>query len=372
VRPARGEVLCRLLLRDGIGTGNPRPPALPATLAAAGPAPLLPAPDLERALPAEVRDGDVAAGWDDFGALAAELGWRTSVELADAAEVVNNSAQLASLTYRRLVDRLHLTLKVGGEARFWNTGNPSAAGLVHGYFQHPEARWARLVAAVEGATQTVTGTRAAGADALVMLEPVATLRSGVHLISKLGMRWHWQSLSALPDDSLRLVDPDVFNRYADRHPRSLFLEEGLELAPLRDLLFYGGARLTSNPALVPQEPDRLSGVAVVRTAVARFTLSAGLRWTRFLAGPDRARAFTSRTGSLALLHTLWLSDRSAVTIGFEGSQHLDLHASELALRLGWELSNGRRLRDHTAVEGENYFYPQRGPGREAGRLAVGP
>src|SRR5262249_14685687 len=87
VRPARGEVLCRLLLRDGIGTGNLRPPALPATLGAAGPAPLLPPPDLERSLEAEVRDGDVAAGWDDFGALAAELGWRTSVDVADAAEV---------------------------------------------------------------------------------------------------------------------------------------------------------------------------------------------------------------------------------------------------------------------------------------------
>jgi hypothetical protein len=372
VRPGRGEVMCRLLVRDGIGTGNVRPPALPATLAAAGPAPLLPAPDLERALGAEVRDGDVAPGWDDFGALAAELGWRTSVDLADAAEVVNNSAQLASLTYRRLVDRLHLTLKVGGEARFWNTGNPSGAGLVHGYFQHPGARWARVLATLDGATQTVTGTRAAGADALVMVEPVATLASGVHFISKAGLRWHWQSLAALSDDRLSLVDPDVFNRYAARHPRALFWEEGLELAPLRDLLFYGGARLTSNAALSLRQPDRLSGMAVVRAAVERFTLSAGLRWTRFLAGPDRARAFSSRTGSLALLYTLWVGPRSALTIGFDADLHLDLHAPELALRLGWELSNGRRLRDHTAVEGENYFYPQRGPGREAGRLAVGP
>jgi len=236
VRPARGEVLCRLLLRDGIGTGNLRPPALPVTLAAAGPAPLLPAPDLEQALPAAVRDGDVAVGWDDFGALAAELGWRTSVDVADAAEVVNNSAQLATVTYRRLIDRLHLTLKMGGEARFWNRGNRSAAGLVHGYFQHPEARWARVLATFDGATQTVTGTRAGAVDGMVMLEPVATLRSGVHLISKLGMRWHWQSLGALSDDQLILVDPDVFNNYAARHPRALFWEEGLELAPLRDLL----------------------------------------------------------------------------------------------------------------------------------------
>jgi hypothetical protein len=372
VRPTRGEVLCRLLLRDGIGTGNLRPPALPATLGAAGPAPLLPPPDLERALEAEVRDGDVVAGWDDFGALAAELGWRTSVDVADAAEVVNNSAQLASLTYRRLVDRLHLTLKVGGGARFWNTGNPSAAGLVHGYFQHPDGRWFRLLATVDGATQTVTGMRAAGVDALVMLEPVATLRSGVHLISKLGMRWHWQSLAALSDDRLSLVDPDVFNRYAARHPRALFWEEGFELAPLRDLLCYVGARLTSDPALSLRHPDRLTGMAAVRAAVMRFTLSAALRWTWFPAGPDRDRAFTSRTGALGLLHTLWVGHTSALTLGFEGSRHFDLQVTELGLHLGWELSNGRRLRDHTAVEDENYFYPQRGPGREAGWLGVGP
>src|SRR6185369_6985462 len=146
-------------------------------------------------------------------------------------------------------------------------------------------------ATVDGTTQTVTGVRAAGTDALVMLEPVATLRSGVHLISKLGMRWHWQSLSAVSDDRLALVDPDVFNRYAARHPRALFWEEGMELAPLRDLLFYGGARATSNPALSLRQPDRVSAMAVLRSAIGRFTLSAGARWSWFLAGPDRSGGF---------------------------------------------------------------------------------
>jgi hypothetical protein len=370
VRPARGEVLCRLLLRDGIGTDAPRPPAPPATLAAAGPAPLLPPPDLQQGLRAEVRDGDVLPGWDNFGALTAELAWRTSVDVADAAEVVNNSAQVATLTYRRLVDRLHLTVKVCGEARFWNAGNPSAAGLLHTYFMHPEARWARVLATFDGATQTVTGERAAGAEALVMLEPVATLRSGMHIVSKLGMRWHWQSLAALSDDRLSLTDPDVFNRYATRHPRALFWEEGMELAPLRDLLLYGGGRVTSNPALSLRHPDRVTAMAVARLAVQRFTLSSEARWTWFAPGPDRAKAFTSRSGTLELLYTLWVGHTSALTIGLDTTRHLDLAASELALHLGWELSNGRLLRDHTAAEGENYFYPQRGPGREAGRLTV--
>ena len=91
-----------------------------------------------------------------------------------------------------------------------------------------------------------------------------------------------------------------------------------------------------------------------------------------MAGPDRGHGFLSRTGSLALLYKLWIGHTAAVTVGVEGNHHSDLHAPELALRLGWELSNGRRLADHTAVEGENYFYPQRGPGRETGRLTVGP
>src|SRR6185436_17322731 len=313
VRPERGEVLCRLSLRDGIGTEAARRPALPATLAAAGPAPFLPPPDLEQALRAEVRDGDVAPGWEDLGTLAAELGWRTSVDVADSAEVVSNGAQLASLTYRRLVERLHLTLKVGGEARFWHTGRPSQAALVHGYFQHPEARWARVLASADAASQMVGAGPAAGADALLMLEPVATLRSGLHLISKLGMRWHWQSLAELPDEALAFVDPDVFNRYAARHPRALFWEEGLELAPLRDLLFYGGVRATSNPALSLRHPDRVSAMAVLRSAIARFTLSAGVRWSWFLAGNERSRGFVSRTGSLDLLYTLWVGHTSALT-----------------------------------------------------------
>jgi hypothetical protein len=317
-----------------------------------------------------VRDGDVAPGWEDLGALSLDLGWRSSVEIADAATVLDNSARLAALTYRRMIDRLHLTLKVGGEGRLWSAGNPSAAALLHAYFQHPGARWARVVTTFDGATQSVSGRRAAGADALVMFEPVATLRSGMHLVSKLGMRWHWQSLAGLRDDQLGLVDPDVFNRYATRHPRALFWEEGLELAPLRDLLFYGGGRLTSNPALSLRHPDRFSGMAVMRGALGRFTLSAGLRGTWFLVGPDRAQAFLSRTGALELMYTFWLGHKNAVTIGLEASKHVDLQASEVALRFGWELSNGRRLRDHTAVEGENYFYPQRGPGREDGRLMV--
>jgi hypothetical protein len=370
VRPTRGEVLCRLRLRDGIGTGAVPPPAVPAALAAAGPAPLLPAPDLERGLAAEVRDGDVALGWDDAGALALDLGWQSSVEVADAETLVNNSARTGALTYRRLVDRLHLTLKLGGEGRLWSAGSPSVATLLHGYFQHPDARWARVLAAFDGATQTVNGQRAAGADALVMFEPVATLRSGLHLISKLGMRWHWQSLDRLPDDQLGVVDPAVFNRYAARHPRALFLEEGFELAPLRDLLFYAGGRVTSNPALSLRHPDRLSGMAVMRGALGRFTLSAGLRGTWFLGGPDRTEGFLRRTAALEVMHTFWLGHTNALTVGLEASQHIDVAASELGLRVGWELSNGRRLRDHTAVEGENYFYPQRGPGREEGRLVV--
>ena len=66
------------------------------------------------------------------------------------ARLIDTDLQQAA---ENLVDRLHLTLKLGGEARFWHTGRPSQAALLHGYFMHPQARWARVFATLEAATQ---------------------------------------------------------------------------------------------------------------------------------------------------------------------------------------------------------------------------
>jgi hypothetical protein len=369
VRPQHGEVLCRLLVRDGLGTDVPPAPPPPATLRATGPAPLLVAPGLEEALVAHVHDGDVAPGWDDAGALAAELGWRKAVEVADADEVLPGSAIFAAVLYRRLVDSLHLTLKLGAEVRRWQAGSPSEAGVAHAYFQHPEARWARVFAGVEGATQPIGPGRASALDGFVMLEPIATLMSGVHFVSKLGLRLHHQSVIDLADDVLVQVDPEVFSRYAGRHPRALFCEEGFELAPLADLLFYTGARVTSTPGFSLRHPDHVSSMVAVRAELGRFTIDGGYRASWFPGTAER-EAVLARTASLALMHTFWLGHTQAVVLGAEVDHHVDQHSLSVGVRVGWELSNGRRLVDHTAVEGENYFYPQRGPGRETGHLRV--
>src|SRR5207247_2418132 len=112
-----------------------------------------------------------------------------------------------------------------------------------------------------------------------------------------------------------LADPDVFNRYAARHPRALFLEEGVELSPLSDVLVYGGARITSDPAFSLRHPDHGSSFVSARTAIGRLTLSAGFRWNWFLAGGDRAHGLVSRTADLQLLHTIWLGHTQALLLG---------------------------------------------------------
>jgi hypothetical protein len=327
------------------------------------------APDLEEPLAIRLVYGDVAPG-HDWGSLTGELRLQSSVDVADALEILPGSAAIAALSYRRLIEPLHLTLKLAAEARRWQAGRPSEAGLVHAYFMHPGARWARLFGGVEGATQPLGPDRAFGVGGFLVFEPIATLRSGLHLVSKLGGRVRLQSLARLPADALVGADPDVYNRYTASHPRALFWEEGLELAPLADFLLYGGARLTSNPVLWPNPLDHLSAPLVARAALGHLTVEASVRASWFFAAPERARPFLSRTGALTLLHTLWIGQTQTLLFGAAVAHHLDLRATEIAVRLGWELSNGRRLRDHTPVEGENYFYPQRGPGRETGRLLV--
>jgi hypothetical protein len=169
---------------------------------------------------------------------------------------------------------------------------------------------------------------------------------------------------------LAAIDPDVYSARAARDPRALFWEEGLELSPLADLLLYGGARVTSHQDLSLRQPDHVSATAVARTALGRLFLEGGMRWAWFFADSDRHQTLLLRTAALTAAQTFWLGHRNAITVGVQAAQHIDLRIPELALTLGWELSNGRRLRDHTPVEGENYFYPQRGPGRESGRLLV--
>jgi hypothetical protein len=365
-------VLLRLSVRDGRGSDVAKAPPLPATLRVSGPEPVLPAPDLVLPLAVRVReDEDVGAGWDDFGALTTELGWRRSFDVADAAQIVTSNAAYANLTYRRLIDRLHLTIKGAAEVRRWDLGPTSEAGLLHLYFMHPEARWARVFGGLQAATQPQPSGRAESVNGFLMFEPIATLRSGLHFVSKLGLTVTRQSLRSLPRSMLGLVDPDVFNDYTHDHPRALFLEEGFEIAPLADLLMYFGARATSGPDFSPRHLDRVAPTMALRKVVGRLVIDGGFRWSDFLPGPLRKDSYQSRTAALTLTQTFWLRRTHALVLTVAGQYFFDVHSPEIAISLGWEISNGRRLRDHTAVEGENYFYPQRGPGRESGRLLFG-
>jgi hypothetical protein len=72
-----------------------------------------------------------------------------------------------------------------------------------------------------------------------------------------------------------------------------------------------------------------------------------------------------------VFHSVWLSDRQRLDYGVTGTYHFDSRLPDLQVFLSWEGSNGRRFVDHTPLEGEDYFFPQRGPGLEPARLGVG-
>lgn len=368
VRPQRGEALARIAVRTGLRGPRPLPP--PATYAASSPPPRAAPPGLDAAAALQVRDGDVAPGWDAVGALTVTTGWRRRNTTPDGADVQVDEASLVGLAYRRQLADLPITFKLDGEARIRATDNSSQALGLQAFLDHPEHRWLRLLLAANGtiAPRGPDGATAYRADARALFAPSVALASGVYLINKVGVWTSARSLSDLDEQQAARIDPDLWSRYGAQHPRGLTLEEAVQAQPLLNLVATATARLTTNPSFSPADPDHVTVSAAVRALFGHFYAEANFRQAWFLADADRDGLSLRRAVGLRLFHTIWLSERQNLEIGIHASRQVDASATDLAAFLSWEGSNGRRFRDHTPLEDENYFFQQRGPGRERAAL----
>jgi hypothetical protein len=99
---------------------------------------------------------------------------------------------------------------------------------------------------------------------------VVTLTSGLHLVSKLGVRVVGSTLHNPADALLSSIDPDVYNHYSASHPRALFLEEGLESEPFTNVVLYANSRITSNPSMWIGDNDHVSAQLLARALFGRL------------------------------------------------------------------------------------------------------
>jgi len=237
---------------------------------------------------------------------------------------------------------------------------------------HPEHRWLRLSADADGYSQVYASTRQWAGRLTLLAEPVVTIVSGLHLVTKVGSWWSARTLAraALPD--VRLLDPDVYSSYSDRHPRALTWEEGLETEPLSNVVLYGNVRLTTNPSFRPNDVDHVSASLFTRTLLGRSYLEALGRTTWFLADANRLRPSRHSWLGGRFFQTFWPSERQMVELGVVGGYDFGTHSPEISIILAWEGSNGRRFRDHSPFEGEDFFFPERGPGFSAAEMKVAP
>lgn len=371
LRPRAGELLARIAARDA-GPAEAVEPIPSLVFCSFTPPPAAPVPGIEEPLSVHIAGGGAAPGLDGLGSL--EIASRWSYEQFDSSGVrVQPTNVLAtSFAYRRLLESGWLTLKLAGGLRALTAGGLSEWLGAEAFFMHPELRSIRAQLTLSGSTQPIEDARLWSGALGLMIEPVLTLTSGLHLVTKLGGRVSTlPSLDSPSDARLATVDPSVYTRYSALHPRSLFLEEGLEAAPFANVVLYANARLTTNPSLSPLDPDHLSATMLARALFGRTLAEASFRASWFFVDRERSEPGWYPTAALSFSHTLWMGSRHRFELGISGAYHFHTRAPELSVFVAWEGSNGRRFRDHTPMEGEDYFFPQRGPGVDAGRLEMG-
>jgi hypothetical protein len=370
-RSKGGAVLARFSVREGIPDDAS---AASTSFAFVTPEPsTYPAPtDLFTAPTVVVHDGDLAPGWDDVGSVGvwSEL-TRESTNPEGAPVQVHSSLELGA-SYRRQIEALHTTVRVQASQRFYDEGEPGQTTSFETLFMHPRLEWLRLQTFGQGVTQRVLGQQAWSLEGGFMLEPVATLRPGLHLVSKLSPSWSVRAVPGLRSEQLSLVDPDLYSDYAKNHPRSLFWEEGLEMEPFLNMVLYGNARLTTNPSFSPLDPDHLSATVFVRTLFARTVVEVSERSTWFFADSLRPHLARHDAVFLRLLQTFWANERNEIEIAAIADYDFATRSPEALLSVTWEMSNGRRFQDHTPLEGEDFFFPQRGPGWGTSLARVAP
>src|SRR5205814_4892771 len=137
-----------------------------------------------------------------------------------------------------------------------------------------------------------------------------------------------------------------------------------------NLVLYGNARLTTNPSLSPLDRDHLSATALARALFGRLATEVGFRSTWFFADADRSVPRRTSTLLASLSQTFWLGQRHRVELAVSMAAPLDARPPEALMSLAWEGSRGRLFRDHTPLDGEDYFFAQRGPAGGGPRLVA--
>jgi hypothetical protein len=364
-----------LLARFGVweaASPEEPPPTPPFAFVAHEPPPIAPPLGLDAPALVEVRDGDLSPGGDLLGSYGLWTAATRSSINPEGVPVQTVSALHLGATYRQLVERLHTIAKGEAVERINENGAPSQALSATLFFVHPEHRWIRFGLDGDIRTQPIDGVRAWTERVSLLGEPVFTLRPGLHLVSKLETSWSARSVSSVSLAALRGVDPEVFSPYAVTHPRALAWEEGIEAEPFVNVVLYGDVRLTTNPSLRPNDVDHVSTALFVRALFGRFYAELLGRTTYFLADATRATPARHTWLGTRCFQTLWPNERHRVEIGAVAGYDFGAHAPELSLSVVWETSNGRRFRDHSPREGEDFFFPERGPGFGTSQLAVKP
>jgi hypothetical protein len=320
----------------------------------------------------EVHDGHVSLDGERIGSYGLwTAATRSSID-PEGVPVQTVSALHLGATYRQLVEALHTTAKGEAVQRFNENGAPSQALSATLFFVHPEHRFLRFGLDGDLRTQPIDGVRAWTKRVSFLVEPVVTLAPGLHLVSKIETWWSARSVSSVSLVALRGVDPEVFSPYAVTHPRALAWEEGLEAEPFLNVVLYGDVRATTNPSFRPTDVDHLSTSVFVRALFGRFYAEVLARTTWFLADATRAASAHHTWAGTRCFHTLWPNERNRIEVGAVAGYDFGAHAPELSLSLVWEGSNGRRFRDHSPREGEDFFFPERGPGFGTSQLSVTP
>jgi hypothetical protein len=323
---------------------------------------------LGAAPPLSVFDDEVRPGLDALGSLSFASAFAHLDETAEGASTQTADVVTTTAVYRRAIEGTGAVVKLTAEGRVHERGRPSQWAGAEVFFMHPDLRALRLQLTADGYTQPVAGSRQYRGTAGLMIEPVATLTTGLHLVSKLGAFAGAHSWLPGRGASFEGIDPDVYARYRATHERGLFVEAGLEAEPFANVVLYGNGRLTTNRSFSPLDQDHASVTLLARALFGRTYAEVQLRGAWFFVDSDRPDPFFHRTVYLSTFHTLWPDVLEHLEVGAWAAVHLDRGAPELGVHVAWEGSNGRRFRDHTPLEGEDYFFPQRGPGAESGRV----
>jgi hypothetical protein len=371
VRTRLRLVLARLGVWEGIADSGADPPA-PLAFVSHEPVPALAPQTLQEAPVVTLVDGDVAPGLDDLGSVGVWMAAHRVSTDPEGAPVQTMSSLRVGATYRRLVERAHTTLKLDGAERFNAVGAPSQAFSTSLFFIHPEHRSLRFGLDADVRTQPIDNQREWSGRLSLLVEPVVTLMPGLHLVSKVASWWSRRTLETTTAALLPFIDPEVFSAYSQSHPRALAWEEGLEGEPFLNVVLYSNVRATTNRGLSPTDLDHVSAALFARALFGRSYVEALGRTTWFLADADRGHATRHTWLGGRFFHTLWPNERHLVELGAVAGYDFGTHAPELSASLVWEWSNGRRFADHSAREGEDFFFAERGPGFGTSQLRVSP